>query len=86
VILIANNLTIGEHLLDKHVEHDSQLIALIVFEKQVVETSDDFMQAEILSKCRKLYDGSRLALSRFCHGQPLMPFAKGLYSPDNMLL
>ncbi|KAM0510983.1 hypothetical protein ACHAPE_010341 [Trichoderma viride] len=86
VILIANNLTVGEHLLDDHIEDDSQLIeeALIVFEKQAVETSDDFKQARVLSTCRRLNDGSRLAISRFRQEQSSVPFAKGLYSLENM--
>lgn len=78
----------GEHLLDDHIEDDSQLIeeALIIFEKQAVETNDDFMQAGVLSTCRRLNDGSRLAISRFRRGQPLVPFTKDLYSLENMLL
>lgn len=87
VILIANNLTVGEHLLDDHIEDDSQLIkeALIVFEKQAVETSDDFKQAHVLSTCRRLNDGSRLTISRFRQEQSSVPFAKGLYSLGNMV-
>lgn len=87
LILIANNLTVGEHLLDDHIEDDSQLIeeALIVFEKQAVETSDDFKQARVMSTCRRLNDGSRLAISRFRQDQCSVPFAKGLYSLENIL-
>jgi hypothetical protein len=87
VILIANNLTVGEHLLDDHIEDDLQLIeeALIVFEKQAVESNDDSKQARMLSTCRRLNDGSRLAISRFHQEKSSVPFAKGLYSLENML-
>lgn len=87
VILIANNLTVGEHLLDDHIENDSQLIeeALIVFEKQAVDTSDDFKQARVLSTCRRLNNGSKLAILRFHQEQSSVPFAKGLYNLENML-
>lgn len=78
----------GEHLLDDHIEDDSQLIeeALIVFEKQAAVTNDDYIQASVLSTCRRLNDGSRLAISRFRQRQPLMPFTKDLYSLQNVLL
>lgn len=78
----------GEHLRDDQIEDDSQLIeeALIVFEKQTADTNNDFMQAGVLSVCRKLNDGSRLAISRLRQDQSLMPFAKDLYDLENMLL
>lgn len=72
----------GEHLLDDQIEDDSRLIeeALRIFEKQSVDTNDDFGQPSVLSVCRKLNDGSKLAISRLRQGQPLVPFAKDLYT------
>ncbi|KAL6885798.1 fungal-specific transcription factor domain-containing protein [Trichoderma evansii] len=88
IILIANNLTVGEHLRDDQVEDDSQLIeeALVVFEKQAVDTNNDFMQAGVLSACQKLNDGSKLAISRLRQDQSLVPFAKDFYDLENILL
>lgn len=87
IILIANNLTVRKHLLHDHIEDDSQLIeeALAVFEAQAVETNDDFKQTAVLSTCRRLNDGSKLAISKFRQNELSVPFAKDVYSLEGLI-
>lgn len=87
VILIANNLTVREHLLHDHIEDDSQLIeeALVVFETQAVETNDDVKQAAVLSTCQSLNNRSKFAISKFRQNELSVPFAKDLYDLEGFI-